>query len=223
MPRNILNFIVYDFETGGLEPGYHEAVEIGAKAYDSNWDEIPEAEFVSLMRPLYPERLDKRALAVNGRTVEELMAAPEQGVVWKKFAGWVDGFANKKAPFGGRPICCGKNIRKFDNKFLQELNILYLPKKGETKLFSDRFDIDLEDHLFAWHNHDDDLPKYAMDTVREYYGLSKEGAHGALVDVRQTGAMLARFYKFYRRMATKVKADGTPLVQFKGSFSGQAV
>ena len=32
---NQLDFIVFDFETGGLDPKHHEAIELAAKAYDA--------------------------------------------------------------------------------------------------------------------------------------------------------------------------------------------
>ena len=223
MPLNRLNFVVYDFETGGLKPGWHEAVEIGAKVYGPNFEPIPEAEFVSLMKPLYPDRLDKKALEVNGRTVEELMAAPEQGAVWKKFVGWVGQYNVKGAGFGGLPIACGKNIRRFDHLFVDELNALHMPKKRDTKIFCNRIDIDLEDFLFHWHCHDDDLEKYAMDPVRDYYGLSRDGAHGALVDCRQTGAMIMRYLKFCKSLRFKKDESGETVSRFKGSFAGMAI
>ncbi len=46
--------------------------------------------------------------------------------------------------------------------------------------------------------------------MREYFGLSKEGGHDALKDVKDTAELLIRFMRLHRNTAAKVK--------FKGSF-----
>jgi hypothetical protein len=51
-----------------------------------------------------------------------------------------------------------------------------------------------------------------MDNLRDYLGISKDGAHDALKDVKDSAEILIRFLKLYRNMANKVK--------FKDSFKG---
>jgi len=46
--------------------------------------------------------------------------------------------------------------------------------------------------------------------MREYMGFpeeSKEGAHDALQDVKDTANMMIRFFKFYRSLAPKTKFE----------------
>lgn len=216
---NNLYYIVFDFETGGLKSDYHEAIEIAGKAYHPRTLEpIPKemgGEFVSLMKPMYPDRLDAKALEVNGRTVEELMKAPDQKVIWNEFINWVGTF-NKEGTKWGAPIACGKNIRKFDLLFADELNKKHSPKKDKTVLFNERTQLDLEDFLFHWFENSTDLVNaktkkldLKMDTIRPYFGLSMDGAHQAMTDVVQTGELIMRYLKLYRDLFKRVPMRGS--------------
>ncbi len=227
MPKNILNIIVWDYETSGLSPDTSEVIQVAGKAYDGvTLEPIPVSrggEFVSMMRPIHPEQLDSpgaaKALECNRKTKAEILAAPDQGVVHNQFLKWVAGFKNTKAPFGGKPIAAGKNIRNFDFAFLRELNRLHTPKKEKTPVFSDRYVLDLEDFLFHWFCHDDTLPNIKMDTIREYFGMDATNGHDALCDCQQTGDLIMKFLRLYRNLTKKTKQDGSPFIPFKNSFA----
>lgn len=225
-PINDLDLIVFDFETGGLDPRHHEAIQVAGKAYHArSLEPYPVeqgGEFCSLMKPLHPDRLEDGALKVNKKTVEELVAAPDQGVVWNNFVAWVNRFNRKKSKWGA-PIAAGKNIRAFDLKFVEVLNDLHCPKKGKTVLFSDRKQVDLEDFTFAWFENEPEPANDKLDTWREYFGMSTEGSHDALVDVRQTGDLIIRFLKLHRSLQRRQAADGTKFIKFKGAFGRPAV
>jgi DNA polymerase III epsilon subunit-like protein len=64
--------------------------------------------------------------------------------------------------------------------------------------------------VFYWFENSNELKNYTLDNLREYLGISKEGAHDALKDVQDTANILIRFMKLHRNIAKKVK--------FKGSF-----
>jgi DNA polymerase III epsilon subunit-like protein len=228
---NNCDLVVFDLETGGLDPAHHEAIQVAGKAYNARTLEPypveQGGEFCSLMRPLHPERLTDAALKVNGKSRDELLGnpekgiepAPDQGVVWNQFVAWV-GKWNKKGSAYGAPIACGKNIRDFDLKFVAVLNQLHCKKKDKTVLFSRRTQLDLEDLIFLWFENSKELPDGKMDTLRDYFGMSREGAHDALVDVRQTGALLMRFLKLHRELARRTTSDGRPFIKFQGSMHG---
>jgi DNA polymerase III epsilon subunit-like protein len=213
VPVNTLDLVVFDFETGGLNPEYNEAVSVGAKAYNMRTLEpypVSEGgEFYSLMRPLWPERLEAKALEVNRLTRSELLAAPDQKLVWNQFVAWVGRFNKKGGSFYGAPVAAGKNIVDFDLKFLAQLNLRHCPKGEKTVVFNRRQVVDLEQHLFNWFNHTDDLGDYKMETVRPYFGLPSDEGHNALVDARQTGALLMSFFGLYRKLYPRVKFAGS--------------
>lgn len=219
---NSLDIIVFDLETGGLSPDRHEAVSVAAVAYNARTLEPYPAEsggeFNSLMRPLRPDRLEDEALRVNGLSRDELAAAPEQAVVWNQFVAWV-GRYNRRGTASSAPIAAGKNIRNFDLHFVNRLCEAHCPKKGKTVLFNTRTQLELEDLMFLWYENDNTLPNMKMDTLRDHFGLSREGAHSALVDARQTGMLLMRFLKLHRSLRARRCKDGTPFIQFAGCFN----
>lgn len=216
---NDLDIICFDFETGGLKAGYHEAIEIGAVAYNGTTLEPYPAsqggEFVSLMRPVHFDRLSPEAQSVHGITPEELRGAPEQGVVWRQFIEWVGRFRKKGAL--GAPIAAGKNIRNFDLGFVDELNRLHGPKKEKTVLFNARRQLDLEDLIYWWFLGSDELPNHKMDTLRQYFGLAGEEAHRALPDAREEGEVIMRFLRLKQKLRALRGKDGHPVIQFRGS------
>ena len=204
MARNRENIIVFDIETTGLDPVENDCIEICAQVVDGmTLSKIPKDDggvFYSLMKPQKPENIEQRALDVNKKTREEIMAAPEAKLVWPQFANWVSQW--KKSY---QPIAAGKNIRGFDLKFVKELNNRHLKKPKDFSLFNARTIIDLEDLLFYWFEGNDELSGYSMDIVRPYFGLTLEGAHSATIDVEQTTDLIIHFMKLHRQQFKKVK------------------
>ena len=64
--------------------------------------------------------------------------------------------------------------------------------------------------MFYWFEQNNDIKSYTLDTVRDYFGIPKEGAHDALKDVKDTADIIIRFMKLHRNLSKKIK--------FKGSF-----
>ena len=221
------HLIVFDFETTGLDIPYHEPVELAAQAYDARTLEaFPKEDggrFVSLMKPLYPERLDEpkcaEALRFNKITKEEVLAAPDQGVVWKNFVEWTKKY-NPKGTKWSAPIPCGKNIRGFDLKIVEEMNRLHGPKKEKTVLFNTKWLFDLDDILFLFFENETEPASLGMDVIRDYFGIPKDGAHRAELDVEQEGALIIRFIKLIRRLRKEVGKDGEKRIKFAQSFRG---
>ncbi len=216
---NFVDIIVFDFETGGLLPGHSEAISVAGKAYNCrSLEPYPieqGGEFNSLMKPLHFDRLEDGALKVNKITREELEKAPDQGLVWNQFVEWVGGY-NPKGTAWMAPVASGKNIRNFDLKFAEHLNILHCPKKEKTVLFN-RIQVDLEDFMFSWFENEKEPTKMNMDSLREFFSLPSDGAHSALVDVRQTGALVMKFLKLQRKIQQQ------KVVTFKGAMKGKAL
>src|SRR5579885_1208441 len=219
MPINQLDIVVFDLETTGLSWTKHEICEVGAKAYDGRTLEpYPDGEFSSLMKPERPEDIDESALKVNGITREMLEGAPSQRAVWPEFVRWVGRF-NKKGSAFGAPMAGGKNIRNFDMLFVHAINRLHGPKKDKTVIFNKHRMLDLEDILFLWHFQDGDLLNLQFDTVREYLGLNRQGAHRALPDARQEGETLMMYLRLNREMRRKKSQDGSPFIKLKGALA----
>lgn len=71
---NGCHIVAIDTETSGLDPKYHEILQIAMVPLDSNFtprtDVVP---FYMMMQPEHPERIDPDALQVNKLDMEEVM------------------------------------------------------------------------------------------------------------------------------------------------------
>ena len=107
-----------------------------------------------------------------------------------------------------------QNIHRFDLKIIDRLSQKYgdTNKEGNNNIFFQRDVLDIMNLVFYWFEQNSDLKSYSMDNLRDYLGISKDGAHDALKDVKDSAEILIRFLKLYRNMANKVK--------FKDSFKG---
>jgi DNA polymerase III epsilon subunit-like protein len=125
-PRTFYNpevICIFDFETGGLDPEQGaEPIELAAILLDYHTLQEIGRFPARLMRVQKPENLHPKALSVNGKTVEQVMAAEDPAVVFRDFFNWV-----LRATRGrGRVLPGGHNV-KFDIKFMKWAFKQYVP------------------------------------------------------------------------------------------------
>lgn len=210
--------ICLDFETGNLEIKDIQPIQVAAKAFHPRTLQPiagTRGEFCSDMKPTDFSKISQKALDINKRKIEDLEKAPEQKVVWSAFAEWVNSFNYRKDIYSA-PIAIGKNIHNFDMPIVQILSEKYgfVDKNGKQNLFNQVRIIDLDDFMFYFFENSEELKNIKMDTLREYFGLSKENGHEALCDVKQTAELVLRFMKVVRNTSKKIK--------FKGSLANVA-
>jgi DNA polymerase III epsilon subunit-like protein len=211
---NLCNIICFDFETGGLDTAKCSPIQVAAIVINPRTLEpIPGAVFNSMMCPTTKEEFDAiedQALAVNKKTREQIKAAPLENLVWNNFTEFVLRYKN----IAGLPVPAGQNILGFDLPISERLCKKYGPwdkKRNQQALWNNRDGIDLLKYIFAWFENNNELDNYKMDTLRDYFGLSKEGAHDAYQDVKDTWAIISKFLKLHRTLAKRVT--------FKGAFA----
>jgi DNA polymerase III epsilon subunit-like protein len=155
---------------------------------------------------------------VKGCSQDDILKAwyqyPKQEHSWKMFVDYLDKYhtrTSKKSQFSA-PIAAGYNIYRFDLPIVDRLSKKYgnLNKEKKTDLFFPRDVIDGMNLIFYWFEHNNDLKSYTLDTIRDYFGISKVGAHDALKDVKDTADIIIRFLKLHRNLGQKIK--------FKDSF-----
>ena len=140
---------------------------------------------------------------------------PKQEIAWKMFVDYLDKYhsrsSKKKSQFSA-PIAAGYNIYRFDLPIIQRLSKKYknTNKEGSSNIFFPRDVIDMINLVFYWFSHNNELKSYTLDSVRDYMGISKDGAHDAIKDVKDTAEIMIRFLKLHRNLSEKIK--------FKGSF-----
>ena len=216
---NYKDIIVFDFETGSRNPHKTQPVQIAAVAIHGRKLTIqPGGDFESLIRPELDDEkaiemgvdpIEDEALAVNGKTREELAKAPSAKTVWKKFANFVNKYNWKKTPYFA-PIPAGYNIIGFDLPIVQRLCEQHGPvdkKTGKQTLFNKIHKIDMLDTVWMWMENNPDIKSLSMDSMRDLLGMSKENAHDAMQDVKDTANLMIAFMKLHRRIAPKVKFE----------------
>jgi DNA polymerase III epsilon subunit-like protein len=156
--------------------------------------------------------LEEKALEITRKTREELAKAPLPKTVWKKFAKFCDRYNFKKTSYYA-PIAAGYNINGYDMPIVERMCQQYGPideKKGCQKIFNPIFTIDVMQHIYCWFENNQDVKGYSMDYMRDYFGMSensKENAHDALQDVKDTANLMIKFLKLQRSLLKKVKFE----------------
>jgi DNA polymerase III epsilon subunit-like protein len=226
---NFQKICVFDLETDGSDPTKCSPVQIAAVIVDPMKLEIVrDSEFnISLKpeaiqdNPSYDyadsDVLDFHA-KVRGSSKQDILESwknfqnQEQG--WNMFVSYLEMYhirSDKKSCFTA-PIAAGYNINRFDLRIIDRLSVKYnnLNKEGKSALFYPRDVVDIMNMIFYWFEGNNELKNYTLDHVREYFGISGDGAHDALKDVIDTAELLIRFLKLHRNISKKVK--------FRGSF-----
>jgi len=228
---NFHKICVFDLETDGTDPNTCSPVQIAAIMIDPiKLEVIPDSKFNINLKPekledntdyAYEDSdvLDFHAKVKNitaSQVLEEWKQYHSQKQGWAAFVGYLDmyhlGNRKKKSQFTA-PIAAGYNIVRFDLKILERLSIKYGNTNSEKSscLFFPRDTIDLMNTVFYWFEGNNELKNYTLDHLRDYFGMTKEGAHDALKDVEDTAELTIRFLKLHRKLAAKIK--------FKDSFA----
>lgn len=169
------NIFLFDFETTGLKPGYHDAIQVAALLVTPDLQEV--SAFESLIRPTNPQNASPEALDVHKKPMSQLMAAPTPHEVMT--------LLQEGARLAGVPYVAGFNVG-FDLKFLAAL-------EGATGIRIERQASPIlcarEIYLRA-----KGLSLYTKGTkltdLCRLYGIETDGAHDALADVRMTLKLL---------------------------------
>lgn len=206
---------VFDFETDGVNPLTCNPVQLAALMIDGKKLNIIEgSEFCIDMQP--PDINNESYLtneiqgtinwhAKNYNTtaeaiIEKWKGAVDQRAAWEMFLNYFNKY-NPKGTVYSAPMLGGMNIIDFDIPIFKRLMETY----GTKDFFWKRDKADLLHLCYYWFESLDEPKAYNLDTLREYFGIEKDGGHDALKDVRDTADLLIRFLKLHRKCTTKVK------------------
>jgi DNA polymerase III epsilon subunit-like protein len=215
---------VFDLETDGKDPNVCSPVQIAAIMVDPvKLEIISDSEFNINLKPAALDQdasyayedsdvLDFHA-KVRGCAKDDILESwksyPKQEAGWKMFTSYLEMYhirSDRKSCFTA-PIAAGYNINRFDLPIMQKLSVKYknVNKEGNSSLFYPRDVIDVMNLIFYWFEASKDLKSYSLDNLRDYLGISKEGAHDALKDVKDSAEIMIRFLKLHRKLGAKVK------------------
>lgn len=211
------DFIIFDFETGSRNPHRTQPTQLAALALDGRNLRL-KGTFNSEIRPILDDQkaieagldpLEEEALKITRKNRDDLAKAPLLKTVWKKFVAFVEQHNWQGTPFFS-PIPAGFNIINFDMVIIDRLCREFGPydeKLNRQKLFHQIYKVDLMDNLFMWTEGDPTIKSISMDSMRERMGISKENAHDALQDVKDTANILIKFMKTHRTVYRNLKIE----------------
>lgn len=211
------DYIVFDWETGSRNPHKTQPTQIAAIALDGRSLTL-KGTFNSEIKPIFDEDkaiaagldpVQDEALRITGKTREQLELAPSLKSVWSKFTKFVDQYNWKGEPFFA-PIPVGFNIIGFDMHIINRLCKEFGPwdtEREQQKLFSKVYKIDIMDNVFAWTESDPTIKSISMDSLRDRMGLSKENAHDALQDVKDSANIFIKLLKTHRSVYQNITFD----------------
>lgn len=163
---NQKHYVVYDFETTGIDPHECEIIEIGAlKIADGQIVD----RFQSLVKPFYPIPVD--ATQVNHITNAMVENAPSASEVIPRFLDFI-----------GDSKLVGYNIMKFDHIILRRY------AAGICNKFLGNYITD----VFLLSRKSFNLPKYTLSDVANYLGVKISNAHRSIGDCETTWECLKK-------------------------------
>lgn len=171
------DLVFIDLETTHLNPQVGEIIELALVRVTKD----REIRYVTKIRPERLHLAQKRALEINGYNEEEWQDAPLARDV-----------AGRVADLISEGLLVGHNV-SFDFEYLEE----FLHVHGEKFRASYR----KIDTMTLAHEHLPFLRSYSLSTLRDFFGLSQEGAHRAekdLDDMRSIYRRLCRASLFSR-------------------------
>ena len=178
---NQKNYIVYDFETTGVDPHSCEIVEIGAlKVADGQVVD----RFQSLVKPYNPIPAD--ATRVNHITNDMVSAAPTAEQVFPSFLDFI-----------GDSNLVGYNIMRFDHIILRRYAMAICGK------FLDNYISD----AYLLGSKILDLDRYTLSDVANHFGIEHSNVHRSVGDCEITLAVFKELQKLYRDKKEDVDAQ----------------
>lgn len=171
------DLVFIDLETTHLNPQVGEIIELALVRVTKD----REIRYVTKIRPERLHLAQKRALEINGYNEEEWQDAPLARDV-----------AGRVADLISEGLLVGHNV-SFDFEYLEE----FLHVHGQKFRASYR----KIDTMTLAHEHLPFLRSYSLSTLRDFFGLSQEGAHRAekdLDDMRSIYRRLCRASLFSR-------------------------
>lgn len=132
--------------------------------------------------------------------VEDIVASWKKGsqekVAFQRFDEYVKLYST-----GLEPVVGGQNVRGYDlpiyNRCIKKYNLPYrFYRREEFEL------LDFFSHWFLYARNPP--PNHKLDTMRKKFGMSLDGAHDALVDVKDTANIIIRFLKLHQQFIKRV-------------------
>lgn len=217
------NIIVLDFETTSKSSATCQPTQIAACCINSRLEIIDQFDsYIKIemdedkCKEMGVDPLTQEVIDITKIKKSTLEKAPELKVVWHRFGEWVNLYNYKKTKWTA-PVAAGWNVENYDMKIINricgEKPYKFGPYDETYKLNNLFHPIHVMDCMRLWAYWSfglADIKSISLDNTRDYFEMSKAGAHNAIQDVKDTANILIRFLKFSKVMG--------PKTNFKGCF-----
>jgi len=189
-------FLFFDIETSGLETT-DQILSIGSVVVDPvRLSIIPNSEFYTVIKPENPDIIEDKTWSYTGLSLQEVMKGPKIDNAISLFSEYIKRWRRGKTGWDS-PIPAGYNINKFDTPFLTAKGL------NTDLLFHKVNRLDLMDDMFRWTFFTKDYSVTSLNDLRDLVGLSRDGAHNALIDARDCAKIAIRLLKVYKMNKVK--------------------
>jgi len=183
-----------DVETTGSIPGYHDIVQVCVLPLNEDLDPLPDVSpFYLNIKPLHPERAEKKAMAVNGLDLQYLKTCPTPANAADIFHEW---FRSLQLPMWKRIVPLVQNSA-FDIPYLK----LWLGNVGYGSSFSylgrdTMFSALALNDSAAWKCRPIPFPNCGLKGLCGKFGIPLDNHHDSLADCIATAKVYRELLKF---------------------------
>ncbi len=169
-----------DVETTGLFPSRQDIITMGY-LFEMEGEILLERDLQ--LRPIKPENIEAKALAINGMSEEEIMKFPPADEAYSLLVTDLRGYVDKYNKFD-KAIFAGFNAR-FDSDFVRALFRKMGDKYFGSWFFPSPLDV-MGTLVERMREERIDLVNHKLVTVCSHFGIDLKDAHTALADIRAT-------------------------------------
>ena len=201
--EKLLNYIVYDLETGGFNEEKEAITEIALISLNGRTLE-EQGRYTTFIKPYGGLGYSQSALDVTGITMDMIQSGKDAKIVAKEVSEFIKA---QGTGMNKRPILCGHNIKKFDNPFFSKF--LALHKKDLYKMINDeimdtmwwsRMRTPFDSDAFGKHNLGDACSRHGIEVIDAHRAMADAAANAELVKsflkhLRGTGESVAKVEK----------------------------
>jgi len=187
------NYIVYDFETGGLNPKVNAVTEVAMISIDG--EKLEEIDrYTTFIQPYGDLGYDQRALDITGITMDMINSGKDAKTVVKEMSDFI---VNTGKGRGKKPILCGHKIVTFDNLFAEVLFKTH--RKDFYSLINNEVYIDT-----MWWSRmrspidEDEHGKHALSAACNRAGIELTDGHRAMNDTASNSLLVVEYLKSLR-------------------------
>lgn len=235
----ILNYIAcYDFETGSKNKDKTQITQISCVMIEPRKLNIINGSLFNIdVKPILDDKeaeklgldpVEDEALSITHKTRESLSKGIPIKEAWTLFEEYTKKYYVGKGGDWDKPIRAGFNIMNFDNPITDRMCRSYSvwdETWNSQRMFHPLHNIDLMNLFFALNNgiKTNYFNSVSLDSIRDWLGMSQDGAHDAKNDVLDCAELIIRMLKMFRKLHEGLECqscNNNLKVQFENSMAG---